>query len=166
MQAIIRLPNRPMYVQTWIIIRLTNESTFSLYNLILHLVKINIYCHVYGGSAWFVRRVLDWMFGFIDTLFTQLGTTGNYSATADLHTLQFTVTYALGFSVFTSHILATHLSESHCNFKKHMKFSCQSLIPVSPSSLKHLRLPSPEIDPFLHNHLPKWSLLQLNALNF
>jgi hypothetical protein len=30
-----------------------------------------------------------------------------YSATADPHTLQFTVTHALGFSVFTSRILAT-----------------------------------------------------------
>jgi hypothetical protein len=48
-------------------------------------------------------------FGFIDTLFTQLGTTGNYSVIPDLHTLQFTVTHALGFSVFTSHILATDL---------------------------------------------------------
>jgi hypothetical protein len=30
-----------------------------------------------------------------------------YSAIADLHTLQFAVTHALGFSVFTSRILAT-----------------------------------------------------------
>jgi hypothetical protein len=55
------------------------------------------------------RRVLDWMIRFIDTLYTPLGTTGNYSATADLHTLQFTVTHALGFSLFTSRILATDL---------------------------------------------------------
>jgi hypothetical protein len=40
-------------------------------------------------------------------LYTQLGTTGNYSAIADLNTSQFTVTHALGFSVFTSRILAT-----------------------------------------------------------
>jgi hypothetical protein len=40
------------------------------------------------------------MIGFIDTLFTQLWTTGNYSAIADLHNLQFTVTHALGFSIF------------------------------------------------------------------
>jgi hypothetical protein len=55
------------------------------------------------------RRPLDWMIGFIDTLYIPLGTTGNYSAIAVLHTLQFTVTHALGFSVFTSLILATDL---------------------------------------------------------
>jgi hypothetical protein len=54
-----------------------------------------------------IRRVFEWMIGFIDTLFTQLGTTGNYSAIADPHTLHFTVTHALGFSVFTSRILVT-----------------------------------------------------------
>jgi hypothetical protein len=32
-----------------------------------------------------------------------------YSAIADLHTLQFTVTHAIGFSVFISRILATDL---------------------------------------------------------
>jgi hypothetical protein len=53
------------------------------------------------------RRVLDWRIGFIDTLYTPFGTTDNYSAIADLRTLQFTVTHALGFSVFTSRILAT-----------------------------------------------------------
>jgi hypothetical protein len=47
------------------------------------------------------------MIGFLDTLFTQLGTTNNYSAVADLHTLQFTITPALGFSIFISRILAT-----------------------------------------------------------
>jgi hypothetical protein len=50
---------------------------------------------------------MDWMIGFIYTLYTLLETTGNYSTIADLHTLQFTVTHALGFLVFTSHILAT-----------------------------------------------------------
>jgi hypothetical protein len=53
------------------------------------------------------RRVLDWMIGFIDTLHTALGTTGNYSVIADLHTLQFTVAHTLWFSVSTSLILAT-----------------------------------------------------------
>jgi hypothetical protein len=68
------------------------------------------------------------MIGFIDALYTELGTTGNYSAIADLHTLQFTVAHALGFSVFTSRILATDISQSHCNFKLHSKSSCHSLI--------------------------------------
>jgi hypothetical protein len=49
------------------------------------------------------------MIGCIDTLYTPLGTTGNYSAITDLHTLLFTLTHALGFSVFTSRILATDL---------------------------------------------------------
>jgi hypothetical protein len=45
----------------------------------------------------------------IDTLFTELGTAGNYSAVADLRTLQYTVTHTLGLSVFPSRILATDL---------------------------------------------------------
>jgi hypothetical protein len=49
------------------------------------------------------------MIGFIDTLYNHFGSTRNYSAIADLRTLQFTVTHALGFSVFTSRILATDL---------------------------------------------------------
>jgi hypothetical protein len=36
---------------------------------------------------------MDWMIGVIDTLYTALGTPRNYSAIADLHTLQCTVTH-------------------------------------------------------------------------
>jgi hypothetical protein len=54
------------------------------------------------------KWVLNWMIGFIDILITQLGTTGNYRAIADLHTLQFPVTHAPGFSISISHILATN----------------------------------------------------------
>jgi hypothetical protein len=46
-----------------------------------------------------IRRGIIWRIGFIDTLYTPFGTTGNYSAIVDLHTLQFTVTHTLGFSV-------------------------------------------------------------------
>jgi hypothetical protein len=42
-----------------------------------------------------IRRVIDCMIGFTDILHTPLWTTGNYSATANLHTLQFTVTHTL-----------------------------------------------------------------------
>jgi hypothetical protein len=95
------------------------------------------------------------MIGFIDTLYTVLGTRGNYSAIADLHTLQFNVTHALGFSVFISRILATDLSESHCHFKSHMECSFHSLIPFLPFFLNHLRLPSPELDPIhFQAHIP------------
>jgi hypothetical protein len=59
---------------------------------------------------------------------------------------QFTVAHALGYSVFTSCILATDLSQSHCNFKSYMKSSCHHLIPFLSFLLNHFRLPSPELD--------------------
>jgi hypothetical protein len=63
--------------------------------------KAGVSCNTCSGDY---RRVSDWMIGFIDTLYTPLGTTRNYSAIAVLHTLQFAVTHALA---FTSRILAT-----------------------------------------------------------
>jgi hypothetical protein len=81
------------------------------------MIYIYIYIVTCRGCERLIRRVLYWTTGFIDTLLTQLGTTGNYSIIADLHTFQFTVPHALGFLVFTSHILATELSQAHCHFK-------------------------------------------------
>jgi hypothetical protein len=52
------------------------------------------------------------MIGFVDTLYTVLGTTGNYSAIAYLLTLHFTVTHLIGFPVFTSRILANGFHNS------------------------------------------------------
>jgi hypothetical protein len=99
-----------------------------------------IHCDDSRLCAWLVRRVLDWMIEFIAPYtFTQLGTTCNYRVIAYLHTLQFTAAYALGFPVFTSRILATDLSQSHCRFKSHMKCSFHSLIPFL-SFCNHLRL--------------------------
>jgi hypothetical protein len=56
-----------------------------------------------------MRQFLDWMIAFFSSYtFTNPGYM-KYSAIADLHTLQLTVAHALGFSVFTSRILATEL---------------------------------------------------------
>jgi hypothetical protein len=83
--------------------------------------------------AWLIRKVLsgldDWIY------WSLIHTTWNYrqySTIAVLHTFQFTVAHALGFSVFTSRILAPDLSQSHCHFKSHVKSSLQSRIPFLP----------------------------------
>jgi hypothetical protein len=55
-------------------------------------------------------RVLVRMIGFISILVTSSLNYSQYSAIADLHNLQFTVAHALGFSVFTSLVLATDLN--------------------------------------------------------
>jgi hypothetical protein len=107
------------------------------------------------------RRVLDWMIGFIDTLFTTRDYR-QYSAIADLHGSQFIVAHALGFSVFNSRILATDIWQSRCHIKSHMKSSFHRLIPSFPFLLPHLGLPSPELDQILDNSL-KWTLLQMNS---
>jgi hypothetical protein len=49
------------------------------------------------------------MIGFISTSVTISLSHNQYSASADLHTFQFTVAQALGFSVSTCRLLATDL---------------------------------------------------------
>jgi hypothetical protein len=85
------------------------------------------------------RRVLDWMIGFINTLYIQLGTPCNYSAISDLYTLQFTVTHALEFLVFTSRILATDfhtvvISVCHCSTHEVFFAQSNSLLAISSQS--------------------------------
>jgi hypothetical protein len=84
-----------------------------------------------------IDGVLVWIIGFIDTLSTVLRTRGNYSAMADLHTLDFTDAQALGFSVVISRILATDLSQSHYNLKSQMMSSLYSLIHFLPFLFNH-----------------------------
>jgi hypothetical protein len=73
------------------------------------------------------------MIGFISTLVTiSLNHTyyRQYSAIDDLHTLQFTVAHALGFSVSTSRLLATDLNTEIITSNHHevfLLFRLQSL---------------------------------------
>jgi hypothetical protein len=53
--------------------------------------------------------------GIIVTSVTISVNYNQYSAIADSHNLQFTVTHALGFSVFTSRLLVTEFKQSHCD---------------------------------------------------
>jgi hypothetical protein len=73
------------------------------------------------GGAWLLDGF--WI-GWLDLLYVnpQLVTRSN---TADLHTLQFTVTRTLVFSAFTSRILATDLLQSHYH-AAHIKSSFHS----------------------------------------
>jgi hypothetical protein len=56
-----------------------------------------------------------WMIVFIGTSTTISFNYNQYSSIADSHHLQFTVTHAQGFSVFTSRLLVTELKQSHCD---------------------------------------------------
>jgi hypothetical protein len=80
------------------------------------------------------------MIGFIDILFRQLVTMGNYSANA-ISTLYSSLLHPLVSSVLTSRILATDLYQSHCHFKSHMESSF-----AQPNSFLAiiLQLPIPE----------------------
>jgi hypothetical protein len=93
-------------------------------------------------------RDLKTGFGYIAPYtFTQLGTAGN-----TVLSLFYTIpvhrsAHALGFSAFTSRIQATDLSQSHCNFKSHVRSSLRRLTHFLPFLLNHLRPPPPELDP-------------------
>jgi hypothetical protein len=89
------------------------------YLLLLSRVGVRV---TYKRGFW-----IGWL-DLLQLIRSQLGTAGSYSSIAILHTFQFTVIHALGFSVFTSRILATDLSQSHCHFKSQMKSCLRRLI--------------------------------------
>jgi hypothetical protein len=92
------------------------HASVSFYDLNGILIFDNKYCHVYGdrrdeNNGFYV----DQMIGFIGTYVTISLNYNYYSAIADLHKLQFTVTQAIGFSVFITRLLVTELKQSHCD---------------------------------------------------
>jgi hypothetical protein len=56
-----------------------------------------------------------WLIGFTGISVTISLNYNYYSVIADLQNVQFTVTHALRFSVFTSRLLETELKQSHCD---------------------------------------------------
>jgi hypothetical protein len=112
-----------------------------------------IYCHVLQG-------VRDLETGLNDLIYWHLIHTTRsykcYSALANLHTLQFTVTHTLAFSVFTSRILATDLQQSHCHCSTHKVFLSQpnSFLAISSQSYDcHLPILLITINPLLQTVL-------------
>jgi hypothetical protein len=97
---------RIQFLRSYINKRCVNVSVMkSQFNrIMLNLSILNIVtCR---GDAWLIRRVWDWMIGFIGPYTFTTRDWRQYGAIADLHTLQFTLTHALEFSVFSNRILA------------------------------------------------------------
>jgi hypothetical protein len=82
------------------------------------------------------------MIGFIGTSVTVSLNYNQYSAIADLHTFQFTVAHAVGFSVSTSRLLATDLNTETIISNRYEVFL--PFLVQSPWTVD-----SPELDPIL-----------------
>jgi hypothetical protein len=110
---------------------ITFETKAKGHTQIVHRLHL-LHKKCYNGILSRVWVTIKTGFGLDDWIYWYLmRSTRNYrqySAIAILHTSQFTVTHALGFSVFISRILATDLSQSHCHLKSHKTSSLRSLI--------------------------------------
>jgi hypothetical protein len=99
----------------------------------------------------------DWMIGFIALIHSSRNYKW-YSAIADLHILQFTVTHALGFSVFTNRILATDFITLIVT-AAHMKSTFHSPVPFFITALPILIAISSQS---FNCHLKRFSQLYLS----
>jgi hypothetical protein len=111
--------------------RLISSSSIQLHSQYCHVLDVSVY------SALYIYKVRDYR---------------KYSAIAIQHTFRFNVTHALGFSVFTSRILATDISQSHCNFKSYVKSSCRRLISFLAIILQ-LPIPKTRLNSLLYSLL-------------
>jgi hypothetical protein len=68
------------------------------------------------------------MIRFIGTLVTISINYKDYRAIADLHTFQFTVAHALGFSVSTSRSLTRYLNDGYAFTVSSLSVSCQRIL--------------------------------------
>jgi hypothetical protein len=85
------------------------------------------------------------MIGFISTSVTTSLNHTYYSAIADLHTCQFTVAHALGFSVFSSRLLAADLNKEISisnQYEVFMLFRLQSLCNLETKNSSGLTPPA------------------------
>jgi hypothetical protein len=101
-----------------------------------------IYIDILSRVGWYAPRkwrVLVWMIGFISTSVTTFLNYIYNSAIAYLYNLQFAVADALGFSVFTSRLLATDLNTEIITSNHYEVFLSSTNFPRL-SSLENLEL--------------------------
>jgi hypothetical protein len=97
------------------------------------------------------------MLGFISATVTISLNYNQYSDIADLHTFQFTVAQTLRFSVSSSRLLATDLSNAYAFTTSTLSDSCQRIL--TQERLLQIIMKSSSTQFSLSNSLYDWNLL-------